>query len=551
MKKDIIFGHDAISRLCEGVKILEETVGCTLGPGGRNVIFNTPIGFPLVTKDGVTVAREIELADKWQNIGVQMVKQVANQTCADAGDGTTTATVLAKEILSNGVTALHGNYNPISIQRGIDKAVDTVVDYIESNIKIDIKNNPEKVRDVAMLSTNWDPELGNVVAEAFLEVGLNGSIEVGDSDDRRTFVEYQDGIKLERGFINPIFASNKSTMKTDFKNPRILMLQGEFNYTSEFVNLLSTAIKENVPMVIIADSFGNDFLSFMALNMSKNPSIQVTCLKAPHYQDMRLNTMNDFAVLFDTQYFNFSVDDIMFDEVDLSMLGTCDRVVQNSQTTTFIGHSGDEDAIQELLNEITALANDTEASELMRGNAQLRIRQILSKSATIRVGSSSEVENNEKRDRIDDAIHAVRAAMKEGIVPGGSYSYIKASVSKELKSLISKCSDEGERRGMEIVRQSLLAPFKRLMSNAGLEHRVYEVLSKIIKSKRQYYGFNVKKQTMCNLIDDGVVDPWAVTKSALRNASSVTGRIMSAHAVVTPSTEVPYAQVVTPNIPSL
>lgn len=549
MKKDIIFRNDALVRLAQGVKILEETVGGTLGPGGRNVIFDN-YGYPLVTKDGVTVANQIELADKWQNVGVQMVKRVANVTCNDAGDGTTTATVLANAILQRGVQALFTSQNPINVQRGIMKAVDVATDYMHKNIRIDISKNPEKVRDVALLSANWDEEIGNAVADAILSVGVDGSIDIENADSTKTSVNYINGVKFDRGFINPALAQNAASQKTVFEKPFILLVRGEFNFTTEAVSLYEQILKNNASLVIVADGFGSDALSMMVANKTQ-AKLNITALKAPHYRDMRVNTMEDLATMFGTEYFDFNFGSMSIEDIVLEDLGSCDRVVQTGLSTTFIGGHGDEFAVKELVEEIKALANDPETTELVRGNAELRIKQIVSKAAIIRVGSSTEVENNEKRDRIDDAVHATRAALEDGIVPGGSYCYIKATNSKEMKELYDSTEDASEKVGVKIVMEALDAPFERLMKNAGLEKEQWMIYHKINESSEANYGFDVKKQEMCNLIERGVVDPWMVTKSALRNAASVTGLILTAHAVVIPSEELPVVREVRPSIPCL
>lgn len=544
MKTEIKFGDQAINLIAKGVETLALTVGSTLGPGGRNVIFDF-YGYPKVTKDGVTVANNINLPDPWENIGAQMVKNVARQTCIDAGDGTTTATILADEIISQGVKTILSKNNPISVQRGIEKATNCVIDFIESNIKQSVTTDNE-VRKVAILSSNWDDEIGNVVADAIIEVGEYGSIEIEDASGTETSVKFRKGIKFDRGFINPALAQDKSRLKTVFDKPNILLCKGEFNFVNEIIPLLELLRSNNSSLVIVADSFGNDFLSTIIIN-----KLNVTCLKAPHYRDMRLNTMEDLAVLFGTEYFDFAHGDVGIHELEATDLGSCDQVIQTGTTTTFIGGAGDPDEIKECIKEIHELSQDDSADELHRENAKLRLKQLNSKAATILVGSSTETENSEKRDRIDDAIHAVRAAMKDGIVPGGSYSYIKAVASKCLDKLEKVTKNQDELAGIEIIRKALVKPFFKLLQNAGLEQESWKIFDKISKSKRKNYGYDVKQQKMCDLIDAGVVDPWTVTKQALKNAASVAGLILSSNSVILQIEEPKHVVQTQPSLPSM
>lgn len=529
MKTDIKFNEDAINRIASGVSKLARTVGSTLGPGGCNVIYS--FGVPKVTKDGVTVAQSVMLPDKWENIGAQMVKQAARQTCQDAGDGTTTATVLSDAILKHGIKTILNRMNPINVVRGIDKGVDFVIDYIEKNMRHEVAEK-EELRKVALLSSNWDEEIGNLVFEAVWEVGEQGGIEIEDAKGAESSIRFTNGIKFDRGFINPALAQDQSAMRTDFINPRILLCKDEFNYVNDFIPLLNIARKNNESIVIVADSFGNDFLSMLVMN-----KLKVTCLKAPHYRDMRLNTMQDLAVLFGTEYYDFAHGDVSVRELELDDLGMCSRFIQTPTSSTFVGGNGDAEEIKHLSEEIKKLSEDMEVDVLHRENAKLRLKQINSKTATIYVGSSSEIENDEKRDRFDDAIHAVRAALREGIVPGGSVCYLKAVQSSDFDEFERIITNPDESAGLFIVRKALTVPFNLLMSNAGLEDRIYEVMTDIRESKNPDVGFNIKTKQISNLIEDGVIDPWTVTKQALRNAASVAGMILSSSAAIALSDE--------------
>lgn len=525
-KKEIKFGNDVLKSISKGVEILAKTVGSTLGPGGRNVIFDN-YGWPLVTKDGVTVARQIELDDKWENIGAQMVKQVANKTCEDAGDGTTTATILADAILREGIKAISfGNYNPIEVQRGITKSVDIVIDYIEKNFKRDVDND-DRLREIARVSANWDDELGNFVADAVINVGRNGKVFVDESNHYETSLKITPGITFDRGLRSAHFINNESKQICEMTNPYILLYRGDIHNSEDLMPLFREVKKNNASIFIIADNFDDTVLSCCAINKVRN-GLNVACIKAPHFNDMRDGTMRDLAVLLNTEYFDAATGTDL-EDISLKELGKCDKIISTIKHTTLLGFSNcDKQAKEERIEELRALANDKEAHEIVSGNALLRIHQMNAMSATICIGASSDVEFKEKKDRVDDALHAVRAAMEEGIVPGGGYSYVKAHKCKELVSLSKNIDADGV--GAQIVRQALLVPFKKLLLNAGLEDLTTDIMKKIWKNNEK--GYNVKARRFENLLKGGVIDPWTVTKSALRNAASVAGLMITSEAIV-------------------
>lgn len=526
-KKEIKFGNEAMSSIAKGVEILAKTVGSTLGPGGRNVIFEN-YGWPLVTKDGVTVARQIELEDKWENIGAQMVKQVANKTCKDAGDGTTTATVLANAILSEGIKAISfGKYNPIDIQRGINKAVECAIDYIEKNIRKDISDN-NQIREISRVSANWDTELGDIVADAIINVGIDGHVEIDEKHEYESKLTIIDGINFDRGYRSIHFVNDEVRQICVMENPYVLLASGKMKDTKGFIEIMKQIKKVDGNLFIVADDYDPFFLEFLVTNKVR-AGVKVCCIKAPHYKDMREGTMNDMAILLNTTYYDPNVSDIDLEDMDISYLGRCDRIVCNQLKTSFMGFSSADSKIVDMrIKELKEMANLEDVSEVIRGNALLRIKQIQGKAAHITIGANSEIEFNEKKDRVDDALHATRAAIREGIVPGGGYSYIKASHCPSLVKMSKNIDADGI--GANIIITALMVPFNKLLINAGLERDYTTIANKIWK--HTWHGFNIKTKKFEHLLKSGVIDPWTVTKSALRNAASVAGLMLSSQAIV-------------------
>lgn len=546
MKKEIKFGNDAMGSIAKGVEILAKTVGSTLGPGGRNVIFEN-YGWPLVTKDGVTVARQIELEDKWENIGAQMVKQVANKTCKDAGDGTTTATVLANAILEEGIKAISfGKYNPIDIQRGINKAVENVIDYIEKNIRKDISDD-NQIREISRVSANWDNELGDIVADAIISVGIDGHVEIDDKHEYESKLTIIDGINFDRGYRSIHFVNDEVRQTCVMENPYVLLASGKMKDTKGMLEILKQVKKADANLFIVADDYDPFFLEFLVTNKVR-AGVKVCCIKAPHYKDMREGTMNDMAILLNTTYYDPNISDIDLEDMDLSYLGQCDMIVCNQMKTSFMGFSKADPLNVDLrIKELKEMSNMDEISEVIRGNALLRIKQMQGKAAHITIGANSEIEFNEKKDRVDDALHATRAAIREGIVPGGGYSYLKASrcsaITKQSKLM------DADGIGANIIIKALMEPFIKLLSNAGLEREYNTIANKIWK--QSLHGFNIKTKKFENLFESGVIDPWTVTKSALRNAASVAGLMLSSQAIVADKEEEKEKVYVNQQIPNL
>lgn len=541
MKKSIKFGSEALTQVAKGVEILAKTVGSTLGPGGRNVIFEN-LGFPLVTKDGVTVASQIELSDKLQNIGAQMVKQVAKKTCDDAGDGTTSSVVLANAIVQEGLKVLSTGVNPIEVQRGITKAIEAVVDFIEKNIKMDVEDDVNKIQQIAKVSANWDDELAEVIASSITEVGINGAIRLDENRGYQTKYTIVDGLQFDRGYVTAYFINNQAKQICEMDKPYVMFYAGELKDPEALLPILKETKREKVNLFIIAEKFEEDVLRQLAMSKSRS-GVSVCAIKAPHYKDMCYDSLHDISVLMGGTFIDpNNPESISLEDVRLKHCGRCEKVTCSLQRTSFVGFGNYPDATQRevwksnldaRIKEIEELSKDEEADKLPRENAKLRLKQINAKAAIISIGASSEVEYNEKLDRADDALRATRCAMTEGVVPGAGYCYLKATKCDGLMKLLSS-SVVGEQVGAKIIQKVLTVPFKKLLTNAGMEDEIGGIMSKVIGGNK---GYNLKTRKFEDLVESGVLDPWMVTKSALRNAGSVAGMILTSEAIVSDDDE--------------
>lgn len=528
--KDIRFGSDVLKQIISGINILADAVGSTLGPGGRNVIYKHN-EWPYVTKDGVTVARNINLEDEFQNIGIQMIKDVANRTCEDAGDGTTTSTILAQAILNEGFKHIERGVNPIDIQRGINKAVDTVIEYIIKNIRQEIGNDPAKIKNIATVSANWDGEIGDFIGDAISKVGLNGAVHIKESKTGKTYLDLAEGINFDRGFdgTSPYFIMDMIKHNTEMDNPYILLYKGELNSFRNLIPLLQQVMKANANLVIIAHGYSPDVLSSLIANKQQG-KIKVAAIKAPYYGDLRHDTMNDLAMIYNTIYLDESFGDKVLTQLSLDELGTCDKVIINAKNSSFIGTAIERDLIDNHINTLNELKKSDTVSTQYAEILDSRINNLSGYIATIYIGASSDIELKEKCDRADDAKHATWAAIEEGIVPGGSYSYLKALSSPELIKL-SKSNTLGDAIGANIIINALKAPIKKLLFNAGKSDFDSNIINKVIKSKLNI-GYNIKTNKFEDLIESGVIDPFKVTRSALQNAASVAGLILTSSVVI-------------------
>ena len=541
MKKSITFGSEALTQIAKGVEILAKTVGSTLGPGGRNVIFEN-LGFPLVTKDGVTVASQIELSNKLQNIGAQMVKQVAKKTCDDAGDGTTSSVVLANAIVQEGLKVLSTGVNPIEVQRGIIKAIDVVVDYIEKNIKLNVEDDINKIQQIAKVSANWDDELAEVIANSITEVGINGAIRLDENRGYQTKYTIVDGLQFDRGYVTSYFINNQAKQICEMDKPYVMFYAGELRDPEALLPILKEAKREKSNLFIVAERYEEDVLRQLAMSKAKS-GVSVCAIKAPHYKDMCYDSLQDISVLMGGTFIDpNNPDSISLEDVRLKHCGRCEKVTCSLQRTSFVGFGDYPDAAQRevwksnldaRIKEIEELSKDETADKLPRENAKLRLKQINAKAAIISIGASSEVEYNEKLDRADDALRATRCAMTEGVVPGAGYCYLKATKCDGLLKLLSS-SNVGEQVGAKIIQKVLTVPFKKLLTNAGMEDEIGGIMSKVISGNK---GYNLKTRKFEDLVESGVLDPWMVTKSALRNAGSVAGMILTSEAIVSDEDE--------------
>lgn len=528
--KDIRFGSDVLKQIISGINILADAVGSTLGPGGRNVIYKYN-DWPYVTKDGVTVARNINLQDEFQNIGVQMIKDVANRTCEDAGDGTTTSTILAQAILNEGFKHIERGVNPIDIQRGLNKAVDIVIDYIIKNIRQEIGNDSAKIKNIATVSANWDGEIGDFIGDAISKVGLNGAVHIKESKTGKTYLDLTEGINFDRGFdgTSPYFIMDAIKHNTEMDNPYILLYKGELNSFRNLIPLLQQVMKANANLVIIAHGYSPDVLSSLIANKQQG-KIKVAAIKAPYYGDLRHDTMNDLALIYNTIYLDESFGDKVLTQLSLDELGTCDKVIINAKNSSFIGTAIEREIIDNHISTLNELKKSDTISTQYSEIIDSRINNLSGYIATLYIGASSDIELKEKCDRADDAKHATWAAIEEGIVPGGSYSYLKALSSPELIKL-SKSNVLGDAIGANILINALKAPIKKLLFNAGKSDFDSNIINKVIKSKLNI-GYNIKTNKFEDLIASGVIDPFKVTRSALQNAASVAGLILTSSVII-------------------
>lgn len=531
--KDIRFGGSAIKSIINGVNTLAEAVGSTLGPGGRNVIYKSN-GWPYVTKDGVTVARNITLSDEFENIGVQLVKDVANRTCKDAGDGTTTSTILAAAILNEGFKHIEHGVNPIEIQRGINKATDIVVNYISGNIRREIGNDIDKIKSIATVSANWDEEIGSIVGEAVSKVGLDGAIHVDKSHTSSTRLDLVEGINFDRGFdgTSPYFITDTAKHNCEFENPYILLYKGTLKSFRNLIPLLEQAMKNSAELLIIADNYEPDVLSSLIAN-KQNGKLKVAAIKAPHFAELRMDTMNDLALIYGTEVIDEQFGTKVLAQMSLNELGRCKKIIIDAKGSSFIGVNAERSIIDEYINKLKKQREGLDSESQIYKNLTKRIAQLTGYIATIYIGGVTEVEYEEKFDRVDDALRATRSAIEEGIVPGGSYSYLKASESEELIAMENDKTNLADSIGASIIRVAIMQPFIKMCRNAGISDiESYKQHLSITNNSNDGFGFNIKTKKKENFWETGVVDPFKVTRTALQNAASIAGLTLTSNVVI-------------------
>ena len=531
MKKNIEFGYDARIKLMKGINKIADSVGITLGPKGRNVIIEKNGGLKIIiTKDGVTVAREIELEDPLENIGCQIIKEAATKTSDDAGDGTTTATILARSIVEKGLKTTTTGVNPIDLKRGIDKAVKIVVEKL-NEISIEVGNDFEKIKQIATISANNDKEIGDIITEAMKSVGLSGVITIEDSGGIDTTIETVKGMKLDRGYISPYFITDPDKMEVVLENPYILIHEEKLSSIHSLVPILDIVVKTGRPIFIIADTLENDVLGTLVMNKVKG-TIKVASIKAPGFGDRRKDLLEDIAILTKGNLIS-EVKGTKLETIKIEDLGVADKVIINNNSTIIIGGGGEPDMIKNRINQIKNQIENNK-NDYDKEKNEARLANLTGGVCVINVGASSEIELKEKKDRFDDALHATRAAIEEGIVPGGGVAYIRC-----ISSLDNiDTSNEDEKIGVDIIRKSLEEPLRKIVSNSGKEpsvvlHNVKKsVPDKTGKIETLDFGYDAHTETYGNLYELGIIDPKKVTRVALENAASVAGLFLTTECVI-------------------
>lgn len=521
MAKQLFFNAEARSKMKKGVDTLADAVKVTLGPKGRNVVIEKKFGAPSITKDGVTVAKEIELEDAIENIGAQMVKEVASKTADIAGDGTTTATVLAQAIVSDGLRNVTAGANPMDLKRGIEKAVSAVVDNLKKQSN-KVGNDNSKIEQVGTISANNDSEIGKLIAEAMKKVGNEGVITVEESKSTDTYVDIVEGMQFDRGYLTPYFVTNTEKMQVEFENPYILIYDKKISTMKDILGILEKVVQSGRPLVIISEDVDGEALSTLVVNKLRG-SLKVAAVKAPGFGDRRKEMLQDIAVL--TGGIVISEDQgYKLENADMSYLGQAANITIDKDNTTVVGGKGKKADIVARVNQIKAQV-ETTTSDYDREKLQERLAKLSGGVAVLYVGATTEVEMKEKKDRVDDALHATRAAVEEGIVPGGGIAFIRA-----IKSLdkITDLNDD-ELTGVNIVRKALEAPLREIVANAGIEGSI--IVQKVKEGKGDF-GFNARTEQYENLLSSGVIDPTKVSRIALENAASIAGMLLTTECVI-------------------
>jgi len=519
MKKDVQFSGDGREKLMEGVNIIGDAVGVTLGAKGRNVIIERENDYPQITKDGVTVAKSIELIDSVMNMGVDIIKEVASKTHDVAGDGTTTATVLAQAIMNEGMKHLKDGVNPVGIKRGIDKAVAVVVDKIKELARP--VNNNDTLKQIASISSNGDASIGNVIAKAFEITGNDGIITVEESRTHETNITTVEGLQINRGFISPFFITDPKKEKCELEKPVIILLDDKISVMKDFLGLLSLAVDQGSrPLLVIAEDVEGEALATLVVNKMKG-AIKVCCVKSPDFGKARRDTMEDIAILTGGTFIS-EVKGMKLADAGTDVLGQCERVVVEKEKTTIVGGYGTK--IQERCEELKELIKNSD-NELETEVLKSRLAKFTNGVAVINVGAVTEFEMKEKKDRVDDALRATKAATEEGYIAGGGVTYLKCL---EAIATIVPVDDE-EKVGIEIMEAALQEPFIQILFNAGIESDDYIIE---VRGKDYGFGMNVKTGIFENLLETGVIDPAKVARVALENAASIAGLFLTTECVI-------------------
>ena len=522
MSKMIFFDIEARNKMKKGVDTLANAVKVTLGPKGRNVVIEKKFGAPQVTKDGVTVAKEIELEDPIENMGAQMVKEVASKTADIAGDGTTTATVLAQAIIGEGLKMVAAGANPMDLKRGIDKAVSLIVENLKGQSQT-VGNDSKKIQQVATISANNDETIGKLIAEAFAKVGKEGVITVEEAKGTDTTVDVVEGMQFDRGYVSPYFVTNSEKMEAELQNPFILIYDKKISAMKDILHILEKVAQTGRPLLIIAEDLEGEALATLVVNKLRG-TIKVAAVKAPGFGDRRKEMLQDIAIL--TAGIVVSEEQgYKLENADLTYLGQAASVTIDKDNTTVVGGKGKKVDITARVNQIKAQVENT-TSDYDREKLQERLAKLAGGVAVLYVGAATEVEMKEKKDRVDDALHATRAAVEEGIVPGGGVAYIRAVSALDAKV---KGQIADEQTGMQIVRRALEEPMRTLTANAGIDG---SIVVQRIKEGKGDFGFNARTETYENLFKAGVIDPTKVSRVALENAASIAGMLLTTECVI-------------------
>ena len=519
--KDVKFSVDARDRMLRGVDILTNAVRVTLGPKGRNVVLDKSFGAPRITKDGVTVAKEIELEDKFENMGAQMVREVASKSSDFAGDGTTTATVLAQAIVKEGAKSVAAGMNPMDLKRGIDLAVEAVVADLQKNTKKVTSN--QEIAQVGTISANGDAEIGQFLADAMKKVGNEGVITVEEAKSLETELEVVEGMQFDRGYISPYFITNADKMRVEMDDPYLLIYDKKLSGLQELLPLLEAVVQTSKPLVIIAEDVEGEALATLVVNKLRG-GLKVAAVKAPGFGDRRKAMLEDIAILTGAQAISEDLG-IKLDKVTVSMLGRAKKVMIEKENTTIVSGAGKKADIEARIKQIRAQIEET-TSDYDKEKLQERLAKLAGGVAVIRVGGATEIEVKERKDRVDDAMHATRAAVEEGILPGGGVALLRAT--EVLKKL--RAANDDQKTGIEIVRKALSWPARQIAINAGEDGSV--IVGKILEKDQYAYGFDAQNGEYVNMLAKGIIDPTKVVRAALQNAASIAGLLITTEAMV-------------------
>jgi chaperonin GroEL len=519
--KDVKFSQDARDRMLRGVDILANAVKVTLGPKGRNVVIEKSFGAPRITKDGVTVAKEIELEDKFENMGAQMLKEVASKTSDVAGDGTTTATVLAQAIIREGAKSVAAGANPMDLRRGIDQAVATVVEELKARAKKVTSN--DEIAQVGTISSNGDTEIGAKIAEAMKKVGNEGVITIEESKSMETELEVVEGMQFDRGYLSPYFITNADKMIAELETPYILIHEKKLSGLQAMLPVLEAVVQSGKPLLIIAEDVEGEALATLVVNKLRG-GLKVAAVKAPGFGDRRKAMLEDIAILTGGTVISEDLG-IKLETVTLEMLGRAKKVTIDKENTTLVDGSGKKSDIEARVKQIKAQIEET-TSDYDREKLQERLAKLAGGVAIIKVGGATEVEVKERKDRVDDALHATRAAVEEGIVPGGGVALLRAS--KALANL--KPDNEDQKIGIAIVRKALQTPARQIFTNSGEDSSV--IVGKILENSKYSFGYNAQTHEYGDLVAEGVIDPTKVVRCALQDAASVAGLLITTEAMI-------------------